>query len=85
MRRLPLDDAQRLAALGRGGVHELQQMNGGGDGAERVSQLVAEHGEELILDPVRRLGLAARGLLLHEQPCPLLLRPAPLADEGGHR
>jgi hypothetical protein len=37
-------------------------------GRERVAQLVAEHGEELVLGAVRGLGLLARGARLGEQP-----------------
>ena len=41
------------------------------DRVERRAQLVREHGEELVLAAVERLGLVARGLLAREQLRPL--------------
>ena len=48
VRRLPLEGAE-LRDLGAAQAHELDR---GRDGGERVAQLVAQHGEELVLAPV---------------------------------
>ena len=65
VRDLALDDAP-LARIGRlvAPRHDLER---GDDRRERVAQLVAEHGEELVLGAVRDLGLAQRVPRLAEQ------------------
>ena len=52
---LALDDLQRLAVLTI--TPQLQQLNGGHDGRERVAELVTEHGEEFVFGSV---GLSER-------------------------
>ena len=68
---LPLDDrallVERVVAAQ---PHELQRRD---DRRQRIAQLVAEHGEELVLGAVGHLGLGARLALQDEQlPVPLL-------------
>src|SRR5439155_21954952 len=43
-------------------AHAIEDRHGAGDGAERVAQLVAQHGEELVLVAAELLGLRARRL-----------------------
>src|SRR5260370_875869 len=59
----------RLRPLRRGVAEQLQDLNGIADGGERVAELVGEHGQKLVLAPVR---LAQR-----------LLGALPLRDVAG--
>ena len=61
MLALPADHAVRLLGRRRIGLRDVEQGDSARDGAQRVSQLVSEHRQELVLRPVRPLGLRLGG------------------------
>ena len=59
---------------------QAHQLERGDDRRQRVAQLVAEHGEELVLRAVGHLGLGPRLALAHQQLAVLLLHPLAVGD-----
>ena len=72
-RRVALDGVEAAAGGGLVEPAPAQQVGPAHDGGERRAQLVGQRGEELVLDPARRLRLRAGVLRLGEQPLALAL------------
>ena len=60
------DDLPRVHVAGLARPDGVEDVHGAGDHVERIAQLVAQHGEELVLGPVGGLGVLARRLLAGE-------------------
>ena len=67
MRILARDDLAGAARGFGGRVWDVEHVGGVGDGGERIAQLVAEHGEQLILAPAGRFRLRPGGVLGGQQ------------------
>ena len=65
--RLAGDDLPRVGGQRGIALHALQHFDGRGDRAQRVAQLVAEHGQELVLGAAGCFGLLARFALAGHQ------------------
>ena len=74
------------AALGRDAPRrrQVETLGGVGDARQRVAQLVAEHGQELVLAAVGRLGVALGAPGPLEQLGALALGSPPLGDVAEH-
>jgi hypothetical protein len=85
--RLAHDDAARARFHLVGLPDAVEDPDGVGDGAEGIAQLVAQHGEELVLGAVGRLGVGTRAALAVEKATALLLVAVALRhvpDHAGH-
>ncbi len=77
---LAADD--RLLAAGRGGPAQRHHLERGLDRRQRVAQLVAEHGKEVVLGPAGLLGALLLGGELGQQAADLALRAHSLGAVG---
>src|SRR5262245_43143085 len=73
MPHLALDDLARAISRCVGGADASEDVDGVADGAEGITQLVTQHGQELVLGAARRFRLDARELPACEE-----LRVVPL-------